>query len=154
MHTHGPKFRNLNDYSNCALLLSCLYSPICVSFPRIFFMCSFEVIYQLYEWPSFACIVYDISALLVLNNYRVNDIAFLVLNRWCDQLRARRALSPFNAVLLARTRKALSLYKIYGDTVGAAALLVLDVTSLSSVITLLVLNWQYVGNIVGENLSL
>ena len=55
------------------------------------------------------------------------------------QLRARRALLNFKDVPL-RTRRALSLYKVFGDS----ALLVLNGTSLNSDSTLLILNWQYV----------
>ena len=55
------------------------------------------------------------------------------------QLRARRALSLLKDVLL-RTRRALSLYKLYYDD---NALLVLNGTSLNSVSALLALSWRY-----------
>ena len=52
--------------------------------------------------------------------------------------RARRSLSLFNNILL-RTRRALSMYKVYGDS----ALLVLNGTLLNSVNALLVLSQGY-----------
>ena len=54
------------------------------------------------------------------------------------QLRARKALSIFKDPPL-RTRRALLLYKVEGDS----ALLVLNETSLNSDSALLALNWQY-----------
>ena len=54
------------------------------------------------------------------------------------QLRARRALLLFNNVLQG-TRRALSLYKVYADSV----LLILNAKSLNSVNTLLVLSWWH-----------
>ena len=56
------------------------------------------------------------------------------------QLRARRALMMFKHVPL-RTRRALSLYKVYGNS----ALLVLNRTSLNSINTLLALSRRYSG---------
>ena len=55
------------------------------------------------------------------------------------QLRARRALVMFKDAPL-RTRRALSLYKVYGDS----ALLVLSGTSLNSVNALLALSRRYI----------
>ena len=57
------------------------------------------------------------------------------------QLRGRKALLQFKDVPL-RTRRALSLYKVYGNS----ALLVLNETSLNSINTLLALNWQTVNS--------
>ena len=54
------------------------------------------------------------------------------------QLRARRTLSIFKDILL-RTRRALMLYTVNGDS----ALLVLNGTSLKSGSVLLALNWRY-----------
>ena len=55
------------------------------------------------------------------------------------QVKARRALLQFKDVLL-RTRRVLSLYKVYGDR----ALLVFNGTSLNCNNALLALNWRYV----------
>ena len=54
-------------------------------------------------------------------------------------MRARRVLSIFKDVPL-RTRRALSLYKVYGDS----TLLVLNRTSWNRDNALLALNWQYI----------
>ena len=85
--------------------------------------------------------IYDDSAFLVFNGKFLNSVnTLLVLSQSCEnqnmyfnnsvcrQLRARRALSLSSDVPL-KTRRVLSLYKVYDDS----ALLVLNGTLLNSV---------------------
>ena len=85
-------------------------------------------------WPKTLC---SDSTLLVLNGTSLNGGNALLAHNWqYHQLRTRKTLSIFTDVPL-RTRRALSLYKVYGD----GALLVLNGTSSKSDNTLLALNW-------------
>ena len=66
------------------------------------------------------------------------DILKLLVDSSTCQLRARRASMLFEDVLL-RTRRALTVYKVY----GIRALMVLSETPLDSVNNLLALDWRY-----------
>ena len=85
------------------------------------------------EWPRMDVIVLT----LVLKQNDSMSVFNFGYNTTYHQFRVRRSLSIFKDVLL-RTKRALSLYKVYGDS----ALLVLNRTSLNSESALLALNWQ------------
>ena len=89
------------------------------------FYWSFMTVYRLFSAVPFIC---TSTIIIILNQYQSYR-----------QLRARRALILFKDVPL-RTRRALSLYKVCGDS----ALLVLNGILLNSVNALLALSQQYI----------
>ena len=109
-----------------------------ICFLRVFyrtFVCSVKCsqIFVHICLPNVICLNYNMNFVLYANP----AIVLLPLTIWYRQLRARRALSIFKDVP-SRTRKVLSLYKVYGNS----ALLVLNGTSLNIDSALLPLNWR------------